>query len=55
MKVIKRSGRAQAFNQEKITKAISQANASLAPDDRVSNEIIEEVSNQVTERLHGFD
>jgi ribonucleoside-triphosphate reductase len=55
MKVIKRSGRAQAFNQEKITKAISQANTSLVPEDRVSNETIEEVSNQVTERLQGFD
>jgi len=55
MKVIKRSGRAQEFNQSKITKAITLANGNLVPEQRLSKETIQEISDKVTSRLDGFN
>lgn len=55
MKVIKRSGRVQEFNQSKIVKAISQANSNLILEDRISNDAIQEITDKVVSRMDGFN
>lgn len=54
-KVIKKNGKEQSFNKDKITKALSKANNSVDKTSQLSQEQFEKVMGTIMKRLDGFD
>ena len=54
MRIIKRSGIEEEFNLDKIRIAISKANNSVTEDEKLSEEKIEEVSQNVKEKIESL-
>ena len=55
LKVIKKNGKEQKFDVEKIKKALSKANKATSEDSRLTEEQFEKVMNTISKRLDGFE
>ena len=55
VKVIKKNGKEQSFNKEKIVKALNKANKTVDSDSQLTSDQFEKVMNTIMKRLDGFD